>query len=106
MTVLAILPRLCLAAGLSLCGTAASAATIEVTIERLEFKPAVVKARPGDTILWRNKDVMDHTATSKGSFDVVIPAGKSGSTVVKGDGVVDYSCRYHPNMKGQIEVGR
>lgn len=104
MTVLAILPRLCLAAGLSLCGTAASAATIEVTIERLEFKPAVVKARPGDTILWRNKDVMDHTATSKGSFDVVIPAGKSGSTVIKGDGVVDYSCRYHPNMKGRIEV--
>ncbi|EJJ26524.1 cupredoxin domain-containing protein [Rhizobium sp. CF142] len=104
MTVMAILPRLCLAAGLSLCGTAASAATIEVTIERLEFKPAVVKARPGDTILWRNKDVMDHTATSKGSFDVVIPAGKSGSTVIKGDGVVDYSCRYHPNMKGRIEV--
>ncbi|MEK1901064.1 MAG: cupredoxin domain-containing protein [Rhizobium sp.] len=104
MTVMAILPRLCLAAGRSLCGTAASAATIEVTIERLEFKPAVVKARPGDTILWRNKDVMDHTATSKGSFDVVIPAGKSGSTVIKGDGVVDYSCRYHPNMKGRIEV--
>ncbi len=104
MTVMAILPRLCLAAGLSLCGTAASAATIEVTIEKLEFKPAVVKARPGDTILWRNKDVMDHTATSKGSFDVVIPAGKSGSTVVQGDGVFDYVCRYHPNMKGRIEV--
>lgn len=104
MTVMAILPRLCLAAGLSLCGTAASAATIEVTIEKLEFKPAVVKAQPGDTILWRNKDVMDHTATSKGSFEVVIPAGKSGSTVVKGDGVFDYVCRYHPNMKGRIEV--
>jgi plastocyanin len=104
MTVLAILPRLCLAAGLSLCGTAASAATIEVTIEKLEFRPAVIKARPGDTILWRNKDVMDHTATSRGSFDVVIPAGKTGSTVVKGNGVVDYVCRYHPNMKGRMEV--
>jgi plastocyanin len=106
MTVMAILPKLCLAAALSLCATAASAATIEVTIEKLEFKPAVVKARPGDTILWQNRDVMDHTATSKGNFDVVIPAGKSGSTVVKGDGAVDYTCRYHPNMRGQIEVGR
>jgi plastocyanin len=47
---------------------------------------------------------MDHTATSKGSFDVVIPAGKSGSTVIKGDGAAEYYCRYHPNMKGQIEV--
>lgn len=104
MTFMAILPKLCLAAGLSLMGTAASAATIEVTIEQLEFRPAVVKAQPGDTILWLNKDVMDHTATSKGNFDVLIPAGKSGSTVVKGDGTLDYNCRYHPNMKGRIEV--
>ena len=98
------LPKLCLAAALSVTGTAASATTIEVTIEKLEFRPAVVTARPGDTIVWRNKDVMDHTATSKGSFDVVIPAGKSGSTVIKGDGVAEYYCRYHPNMKGRLDV--
>jgi len=103
---MAITRRLCLAAGLSLTGTAASAATIEVTIEQLAFKPAVATAWPGDTIVWRNKDVMDHTATSKGNFDVVIPSGKSGSTVVKGDGRFDYDCRYHPNMRGRIEVGR
>lgn len=105
MSVMAIMPRLCLAAALSLMGTAASAATIEVTIEKLEFRPAVVKAQPGDTILWRNKDVMDHTATSRGNFDVVIPSGKSGSIMVKGGGPFDYDCRYHPNMKGRIEVG-
>ncbi|MBB3590681.1 plastocyanin [Rhizobium sp. BK529] len=106
MTAMALLPRLCLAAGLSFMGTAASAATIEVTMEKLGFNPAVVTAHPGDTIVWRNKDMIDHTATSKGNFDVVIPAGKSGSTVVKGDGAVDYICRYHPNMKGRIEVSR
>lgn len=103
---MAIVLKLCLVAGLSLLGTAASAATIEITIEKLEFKPAVVTAQPGDTILWRNKDVMDHTATSTGNFDVVIPAGKSGSMVVKGDEAADYICRYHPNMRGRIEVGR
>ncbi|MBW9054945.1 cupredoxin domain-containing protein [Rhizobium mesosinicum] len=103
---MSVLPKLCLAAGLSLTGTAASAATIEVTIEKLEFRPAMVKARPGDTIVWRNKDVMDHTATSRGNFDVVIPAGKSGSTAVKNSGSFDYDCRYHPNMKGRLEVGR
>lgn len=106
MSVMAILPGLCLAAALLFCGTAASAATIEITIEQMEFRPAVVKAQPGDTILWQNKDVMDHTATSRENFDVVIPAGKSGSTVVKGDGLVDYVCRYHPNMRGRIEVRR
>lgn len=103
---MAILPKLCLAAGLSLAGTAAGAATIEVTIDQMEFAPAVVMAKPGDTILWRNKDVMDHTATSDGHFDVVIPAGRTGSIVVKGDGRFKYDCRYHPNMTGRIEVGR
>lgn len=103
---MSILPGLLLAAGLSLAGTAAGAATIEVTIDKLEFKPAVVQARPGDTILWRNRDVMDHTATSEGHFDVEIPAGKSGSVVVKADGRFEYECRYHPNMTGQIEVAR
>ncbi|TCS05371.1 hypothetical protein [Rhizobium sp. BK418] len=49
------------------------------------FNPAVVTAHPGDAIVWRNKDMIDHTATSKGNFDVVIPAGKPGSTAVKGD---------------------
>jgi plastocyanin len=100
------LPALAAAAALLFCPTGAGAATIEITIDRLEFRPATVTARPGDTILWRNRDVMDHTATAKGKFDVVIPAGASGSAVVNADGVVEYLCRFHPNMKGRIAVGR
>jgi plastocyanin len=101
---MSIFPALLLAAGLFLTGTAASAATIEITIDQMEFQPAVVTAKSGDTIVWHNKEVIDHTVTAKGAFDVEIPAGKAGSMVVKRAGMFDYDCRFHPNMTGRVEV--
>lgn len=85
-------------------GNAATAATIEIVIDTLEFQPAAIKAETGDRIVWHNKDVMDHTATSDGNFDVEIPAGKSASATISKQGDLDYYCRYHPNMTGRIIV--
>ncbi|TIW03681.1 MAG: amicyanin, partial [Mesorhizobium sp.] len=56
----------------------AFAATIEVTIDKLVFSPASVKAKVGDTIEWTNKDILAHTATVKGGWDVMIPAKSKG----------------------------
>ena len=81
----------------------ARAATIQITMENLEMSPAEASAKVGDTIEWINKDVFAHTATAKnGDFDVNLPAKKSASFVVKKAGVVDYYCRYHPNMKATL----
>ncbi|WP_431324160.1 cupredoxin domain-containing protein [Rhizobium sp. YTU87027] len=80
------------------------AETVTVTIEKMMFSPAEISARPGDTIEWINKDVLAHTATAKGDWEVVIPPGKSGSVVLKIAASVDYYCRFHPNMKGHISV--
>lgn len=82
----------------------AQAETITVTIEKLVFSPADIKAKVGDTIEWVNKDVLAHTATVKGGWDVMIPAKKSASLVLKKAGAVEYYCRFHPNMKGNITV--
>ena len=57
----------------------ARAETIEVVIDKLVFAPAEVNARVGDTVVWTNKDKFAHTATVKGGWEVMIPAGKSGS---------------------------
>lgn len=89
--------------------TAASAqrkpATIKVAINDFTFVPANVSAQPGDTIVWTNNDVVDHTATAASkAFDVVIPVGKSASLVVKKTGALPYFCRFHPPMKGTITV--
>jgi plastocyanin len=35
----------------------------------------------------------------------MIAAKKSATVVLKKVGTVDYYCRFHPNMKGQIVIG-
>ncbi|MDG4895234.1 cupredoxin family copper-binding protein [Mesorhizobium sp. WSM4976] len=82
----------------------AFAATIEVTIDKLVFSPGSVQAKVGDTIEWTNKDMFAHTATVKGAWDVMIPAKSKGKVTLKTAGAVDYFCRFHPNMRGRVEV--
>ena len=82
----------------------AQAATVEVSIEKLVFKPAEINAAVGDAIVWTNHDSMVHTATADGGFEVLIPPHKSASTIVTTAGRIDYYCRFHPNMRGRLEV--
>ena len=96
--------RLSWLAVLALTAAPAQAATIEVTIDKLVFSPATVEAKVGDTIEWVNKDVIAHTATVKGGWEVMIPPKKSASLTLKAAGAVDYFCRFHPNMKGHVNV--
>ncbi|TIS61335.1 MAG: amicyanin [Mesorhizobium sp.] len=92
------------ALALALVAAPALAATIEVTIDRLVFSPMSVEASVGDTIEWTNKDVIAHTATVKGGWDVMIPPKSKGKVTLKAAGAVDYFCRFHPNMKGHLDV--
>ena len=99
-----MLPSRYLWLALTLAATPVEAETIEVTIDKLVFSPASVQAKVGDTIEWTNKDILAHTATVKGGWDVMIPAKSKGKVTLKSAGAVDYFCRFHPNMKGHIEV--
>ena len=83
---------------------AAAAATIEITIDKMAFSPAQVEAKVGDMVRWTNKDAFVHTATVKGAWEVMLPQQKSGRMVMKTAGSIDYYCRFHPNMKGRINV--
>ena len=82
----------------------AHAETIQVSIDKLVFAPVEIKAKVGDTIVWINKDIVAHTATVQGDWDVMIAANKSATLVLKKVGNVDYYCRFHPNMKGRITI--
>src|SRR5687767_3014533 len=35
-----------------------------IEIEGFEYKPARLRVRPGDTIVWVNRDIVPHTATA------------------------------------------
>jgi plastocyanin len=85
----------------------ARARTHTVTIEAMRFQPTVVVVAPGDTVVWINKDLVAHTATSQvGGFDSsVIPASDSWRyTVQKKKGDFPYICTLHPAMKGTLRV--
>jgi plastocyanin len=83
---------------------AASARTHVVVIAKMKYG-AVPTVRVGDTIVWVNKDILRHTATARDrSFDVDLAPSASAKTVIRHGGAVPFYCRFHPGMKGQINV--
>ncbi len=87
------------------CSGPASAETIQVSIEKLAYSPFNISARVGDTIIWSNKDILVHTATSRDkSWDLTIPPNKTARLMLNKAGEIDYYCKFHPNMKGHISV--
>ena len=85
---------------------AAKPVTHTVTIDATSYQPARLSVHPGDTVVWVNKDLIPHTATAAGgSFDSkVLASGASFRFTVKAKGGTDYSCLFHPTMKGRIDV--
>lgn len=81
-------------------------ATHTVTIEGTRFSPATITVKVGDTIVWQNKDILPHTATSKaGGFDSGrIDPGKSWKYTIRKAADIAYICTYHPMMKGTLKV--
>ena len=76
-----------------------------VEIEGSQFNPAALKVKVGDTITWLNKDIVPHTATAKdASWDTGLMAMNARqSVVVTAEMHLDYYCRFHPMMIGEIE---
>jgi plastocyanin len=82
-----------------------AAETHTVAIDGMKFQPETVIVKPGDTVVWRNSDVVPHTATAAKRFDSGrIAAGASWSWTAKGKGRLEYVCTYHPGMKAAVVV--
>jgi plastocyanin len=83
------------------------AKTHTVTMENMRFQPELLVVAPGDTIVWINKDLVPHTATSQvGGFDsnVILASESWRYTVQKKKGDFAYICTLHPAMKGTLRV--
>ena len=87
-------------------GDQRKAKTHTITIEGMRFQPEVLTVSPGDTIVWVNKDIVPHTATSKtGGFDSKdIQVDKSWKYTVRNKGDFAYICTFHPTMKAMLRV--
>lgn len=76
-----------------------------VEIKDMKFVPDILTVNVGDTVLWINRDIVDHDVTeetSKAWSSSVIPSGESWKMVLLDS--VSYYCSLHPIMKGKIEV--
>ena len=80
--------------------------THTVTVEDMRFQPEALTVAPGDTIVWVNKDLVPHSATSDaGSFDSKdIQANQSWRYTARNKGDYPYFCTFHPAMKATFHV--
>jgi plastocyanin len=76
-----------------------------VTIKGLEFNPSPLTVARGDTVVWRNMDIVPHTINGKSAFDSKnLAPGQTWHWVAKKKGHFKYACAYHPTMLGEVVV--
>lgn len=78
-------------------------------MEGMAFVPADLTVNLGDTVVWINRDIVQHTATDPinhpGAWDTgTVVAGDSGVVVMTSRGTMEYTCTFHPVMTGKIVV--
>ena len=79
--------------------------THEVVIQGLLYVPETLTVRPGDVVVWINKDPFPHTATAAGFFDSgSIAEGKSWRFTAKKRGSHPYLCTLHTTMKATLRI--
>jgi len=81
---------------------------VTVVIRGFKFDPETVTVNQGDTVEWKNEDIVPHTATegvAKPAFDSgTIQVGAMWRYVARNKGTYNYTCTLHPNMEGKLIV--
>jgi plastocyanin len=81
-----------------------AAVTHTIVIRQMEFSPATLTVHPGDSIEWKNDDVVAHTATAS-TFDSgsIAPGQRWRHTFTQSSSNA-FHCIFHPHMKGTIII--
>ena len=89
----------------AMAGAAHAAEVVQVRMKALVYTPTTISVHVGDTIEWINDDFVAHTATARnGDWDINIPPNATRRVVLSHAGTVQFYCRFHPNMKGEVSV--
>ena len=78
-----------------------------IEIQGMRFHPEVLDVQRGDTVVWINRDIVPHTATStrKSGWNTgSLPQDDSGRYVPRHRGEDPYFCQLHPVMLGKLVV--
>lgn len=95
----------------ALLASSMQAIEVEVEIEDFSYRPQQVTINVGDTVKWKNRDAVNHTATSgeNGVPDGIWNSGLLAmdqiySFAFETDGTYPYFCTPHPWMTGTVIV--
>ncbi len=84
-----------------------SEGNVTVIIQNFAFNPSEVAVTKGTTVVWINRDSVDHQVTSDAGEifrSNNIPDGAEYSYTFETGGIYPYHCALHPSMKGTITV--
>jgi plastocyanin len=82
------------------------AADVRVSIDNFTFAPQQITVKPGDTVIWTNRDDIPHTVVSKtlAFRSQALDDGDTFSFTFLAPGTYAYFCSLHPHMTGSIVV--
>jgi plastocyanin len=76
-----------------------------IMIEAMKFQPKTIVVDLGDTVVWRNQDIVPHTTTAVHQFDSgKISPGMTWSWQASTVGRIKYVCTFHPDMNATLIV--
>jgi len=109
-----LIPLVWLAAALVLRATAGvaggasdtRASRVAVAIENYEFQPDPITVAVGSTVVWTNRDEVNHNVVSKDRLfsSPELEPGHHFEFTFQKSGRFDYFCSLHPEMKGRVIV--
>jgi plastocyanin len=105
VALLALPALLALACGLSAASVARAGTHHEIVMRGNSFSPRALTITVGDTIVWRNADIVRHNATRPELFESGdLRGGESFRWVAADTGAVRYRCTIHQRMRGEVMV--
>jgi plastocyanin len=83
---------------------AANSASHTIDMENMQFSPAQLTVKAGDSVTWVNKDLVPHAILGSGMDSKTIAPGEKWTYHFKKKGDFKYDCAFHPTMHGDVTV--
>lgn len=81
-----------------------SSKTYTVSIKAFKFVPDNLEVNEGDTVIWKNEDIVPHLVDAFDFKSKSMDQGESWTYQAKQKGDFRYICKFHPTMKAELIV--
>jgi plastocyanin len=78
--------------------------TYTVSIKGFEFVPEKLEVNIGDTVIWKNEDIVPHLVDAFDFRSKSMDQSESWTYQAKQKGDFPYICKFHPTMKAELIV--